>query len=120
LYLQTAYLADSASTIVDCQLNANVAYSLFSQHQTVQRYRDAVSSFWRRPFGVLSRTVRCNFQDFQGPKSFPRTSQGLEIWQKIQYFEGLSKSPCFTAQEVDGGRFIFLCSEFFVLQIQSW
>ena len=31
-------------------------------------------------FPVLSKTARCNFQDFQGLKSFSKTFQGLEIW----------------------------------------
>jgi len=31
---------------------------------------------------LLSRNHRCNFHNLQAPRSFTRTFQGLEIWQK--------------------------------------
>ena len=64
----------------------------FIQRQTVRRYRGTVLLVFccsnsrsmtptvRTVFWILFRTIRCNFQDFQGPKSFSRTFQGLEIW----------------------------------------
>jgi len=43
----------------------------------------------------LSRTFSLNFQDFPGPKSFPRTIQVLEILQKNPGLSGRCGNPVF-------------------------
>jgi len=74
--LQRAYMTEK---LLNSIINKNNNTASI-KHQTVRWYSSAVSNLCRRPFPVLS--ARCNFQDFQGPKSFFRTFQGLKIWPK--------------------------------------